>query len=243
MLTGKNNLSEETEVVQIMIVSFLRAAILYPVVIFAVRLMGKRQIGELQPTELVVTILISNIATLPLENQDLPLLLGLITVLSLVCFEVLMSYWTLHSRKMRRLVSGRPQIVIRDGKIIQQAMAELRLSLDDLMTALRSNQIFDIGQVQVAVVETNGAVSVYQKQSYQPVTCGDLHISGGAQNPPEILISDGSVSREGMRAAGYNREKLMSFLKKKHLKPSDVFLLTVNENGTEQFIRKERAKR
>lgn len=225
-----------------MIVSFLRALILYPVVIFAVRLMGKRQIGELQPTELVVTILISNIATLPLENQELPLLHGLITVLSLVCFEVLMSFWTLRSRKMRRLVSGKPQIIIRDGKILQSAMAELRLSLEDLMTALRGNQIFDVSQVQFAIVETNGSVSVFPKQAYQPVTCGDLQISGSTVNPPEILIADGCISREGMRAAGYPREKLKNLLKKKQLKPSDVFLLTVSENGIEQLIRKERAR-
>ncbi len=225
-----------------MIVSFLRAVILYPVVIFAVRLMGKRQIGELQPTELVVTILISNIATLPLENQDLPLLLGLVTVLSLVCFEVLMSYGTLRSRRLRRLVSGSPQIIIREGCIDQQAMAALRLSLDDLMTALRSQGYFDAAEVQFAMVETNGAVSVYPKDAFQPVTRGDMKLQGGTANPPEILISDGCISHAGMRAAGINREKLTALLKKCHVKQNEVFLLTLDDNGKEHLIRKERAR-
>lgn len=222
-----------------MVVSFVRALILYPVVIFAVRLMGKRQIGELQPSELVVTILISNIATLPLENQELPLLLGLVTVLTLVSFEVLMSYAALRCKRLRRLVSGSPQILIRNGTIDQQAMAELRFSLDDLMTALRSGGTFDLSEVQMAIVETNGTVSIYKKPQFQPVTCDDMHVKGGSANPPEVLVADGCMSQEGMAAAGYSQEKLSVLLRKKKVQLSEVFLLTVDENGVPNLIRKE----
>lgn len=115
--------------------------LLYIVVIFAVRLMGKRQLGELQPSELVITILISNIATLPLEDLDIPLVTGILPILSLVCFEVIVSWITLKSKRMRRMISGSPKIIIRDGKIEQETLQDLRFSVDDLMTALRANQI------------------------------------------------------------------------------------------------------
>ena len=120
----------------------IRSLILYALVIFSVRLMGKRQLGELQPSELVITILVSNIATLSLEDTEIPLLHGILPILLLVCFEVLVSWLTLKSVRMRRLVSGSPQVIIRGGVIDQQKLHELRFSLDDLMTSLRTAGIF-----------------------------------------------------------------------------------------------------
>ena len=142
-----------------MSVVLIRSLILYIVVIFGVRLMGKRQLGELQPSELVITILISNIATLPLEDTSIPLILGILPILTLVCFEVVISWVTLKSLRMRRIISGRPKIIVRNGQIEQATMRDLRLSVDDLMTALRQQQVFDISQVQFAVMETTGTVS------------------------------------------------------------------------------------
>lgn len=157
-----------------MSVVLIRSLILYIVVIFGVRLMGKRQLGELQPSELVITILISNIATLPLEDTSIPLILGILPILTLVCFEALMSWVTLKSLRMRRIISGRPKIVVRDGQIEQATMRDLRLSVDDLMTALRQQQVFDISQVQFAVMETTGTISVYLKAECQPLTPADI---------------------------------------------------------------------
>ena len=222
-----------------MLSSFLRVLILYPVVVFGVRLMGKRQIGELQPTELVVTILISNIATLPLEERDLPLLMGIVPMLSLIAFEVLLSWGVLRRKKLRRLLSGSPQIIIRGGKIDQKTMESLRFTLDDLMTALRGNGIFDISEVQLAVVETNGSVSAYQKAPARPVTSGDLRLPVQTDDPPEVLIADGCISEEGMQAAGYTPEKLHKLLKSKKLRDDEVFLLTVDGSGVKTLVRKE----
>ncbi len=143
-----------------MLITIIRSVILYILVIFAVRLMGKRQLGELQPSELVITILISNIATLPLEDTDIPLLTGMTPIFVLVCLEVLISWVTLRFPKLRRFISGRPKIIVTNGKIDQEALDELRLSEEDVMSALRSQQVFDIKEVQQAVVETNGSVSV-----------------------------------------------------------------------------------
>ena len=118
-------------------VVLIRSFILYIVVIFGVRLMGKRQLGELQPSELVITILISNIATLPLEDPDIPLFIGILPILTLVCYEVIMSWITLRSLRMRRMISGRPKIIIRNGQIEQATLQDLRLSVDDLRRVAR----------------------------------------------------------------------------------------------------------
>ena len=222
-----------------MLMCVLREAVLYPVVIFAVRLMGKRQIGELQPAELVITILISNMATLPLEDQNLPLLMGVVPVLVLVSFEVLMSWASLRWRGLRRLISGSPKIIIRDGRIDQQVMKSLRFSLDDLMTALRTGGVFDVTEVQLAVVETNGTVSIYQKTEYQPAEKGDLQKGIRPDRPPEVLIADGCISPEGMAAAGYTRQKLAAILKKHRVEADEVFLLTVKENDVHCLVKKE----
>ncbi|MGN0631461.1 MAG: DUF421 domain-containing protein, partial [Ruminococcus sp.] len=167
-----------------MSIILLRSIILYAVVIFSVRLMGKRQLGELQPGELVITILISNIATLPIENTSVPLLPGIVPILTLVCLEVIVSFITMKSKKLRKLVSGSPKIVIRDGEIIQQTMLDLRLTIDDLLMSLRSNQIFDPSEVQFAIVETTGAISVYPKSAYRSVVQEDIGLKNSSQDPP-----------------------------------------------------------
>ncbi len=143
-----------------MCVILIRSVILYVLVIFAVRLMGKRQLGELQPSELVITILVSNIATLPIEDVNIPIIVGVTPILSLVCFEVMVSWINLRLPELRRLISGSPKIIIRNGCIERDIMRELRFSVDDLLMALRSKDIFDIGEVQYAIVETTGSVSV-----------------------------------------------------------------------------------
>ncbi len=222
-----------------MFVSFIRALILYPIVVFGVRLMGKRQIGELQPTELVITILISNIASLPLEDQNLPLLMGISPMLLLICFEVLLAWVGMKNRRVRHLLAGGPQVIIRGGVIDQRIMTELRFTLDDLMTALRGNGIFDIRDVQLAVVETNGTVSACQKAAAQPVTPEDLQMHPHETDPPEVVIADGSISKEGCNACGLSEKKLLQFLKQKQLKPEQVFLLTADRSGICSFVKKE----
>ena len=224
-----------------MLTVFWRVLILYPLVICGIRLMGKRQIGEMQPNELVITILISNIATLPLEDQNLPLLMSVSPMLLLICFEVLLSWGVLKQRGLRHLVAGGPQVIIRSGKIDRKIMEELRFSLDDLMTALRTNGVFDLREVQLAVVETNGNVSVYQKAEARPVNCGDLKIPVQPADPPEVLIADGCISKEGLTASPFTEKKLLQILRQKKLRPEDVFLLTADASGICTLIPKEDA--
>lgn len=221
-----------------MSIVFIRAIILYIVVIISVRVMGKRQIGELQPSELVITILVSNIATLPLEDLNIPLIMGILPILSLVCFEVIMSFFTLKSRKLRHIISGKPKVIIHDGTLDQSVMKELRYSVDDIMTALRSNNVFDISEVQYAVVETNGSVSVYQKYKYRNVTNEDINIEGKTCDPPVIIISDGKIISQGLKEAHLERKWVTDLLTRKHIKEEDVFLLMADKNSDYTLIRK-----
>ena len=222
-----------------MIIVFLRSLILYVLVIIAIRVMGKRQIGELQPSELVITILVSNIATLPLEDLNIPLTTGILPILSLVCFEVLTSWLTLRSRKLRHIISGTPKVVIRNGVLDQNVMRDLRYSVDDLMTALRGNNIFDISEVQYAVVETNGSVSVFEKFAKQQVVNEDLNIEKKICDPPVIIISDGCLIEQSLKEAGITHQWVEELLERKNLTEKDIFLLAADRDREYTLIRKK----
>ncbi|MCD7772844.1 MAG: DUF421 domain-containing protein [Ruminococcus sp.] len=226
-----------------MLIIFLRALILYFMVIFSVRLMGKRQIGELQPSELVITILVSNIATLPIEDINIPLATGLIPMISLVCFDVIMSIVTLKFKKIRRVVSGKPRIVVFNGEIDQKALKQLRYSVDDMMEGLREQGVFDIKEVQYAVVETTGRINILQKKDYQPLTLDIVENKNAAsQNPPQVIIEDGVVSKKALDMLGLNEKWLNNILNKNTVKPRDVFFLSSDEDKNYTLIKKCRKR-
>lgn len=215
----------------ILSIVLIRSLILYILVIISVRLMGKRQLGELQPSELVITILVSNIATLPIENLDIPLIVGMTPILSLVCFEVIVSWINLRFPKLRRAISGTPKIIIRGGKIDENVLKELRFSVDDLMMALRGSDIFNIEDVQYAIVETTGSLSVMKKQSIESPTRDDLNIRYRNNDPPQVVISDGEVISKALKPMGYDTEYLVRILKEQNLRISDVFIMTSDSCG------------
>ncbi len=223
-----------------MTVVFIRAIILYLLLIFSVRLMGKRQIGELQPSELAVTILISNIATLPVEDTGIPLLTGIIPIITLASLDVIMSWMSLKSRRVRRVISGTPAIIIRDGELDQKQMREIRFTVDDLMESLRGQGIFDISEVQFAMVETTGNLSVYQKYPYRNVTNSDIEVKGTSIDPPEIIIADGKPDADAMKRLVLSMEWVERTLKKEKTAIGDVFLMTVDSDRKYSLIRKER---
>ncbi|MCC8191736.1 MAG: DUF421 domain-containing protein [Ruminococcus sp.] len=226
-----------------MLIIFLRALILYFMVIFSVRLMGKRQIGELQPSELVITILVSNIATLPIEDINIPLATGLIPMISLVCFDVIMSIVTLKFKRIRRVVSGKPRIVVFNGEIDQKALKQLRYSVDDMMEGLREQGVFDIKEVQYAVVETTGRINILQKKDYQPLTLDIVENKNAAsQNPPQVIIEDGVVSQKALDMLGLNEKWLNNILNKNTVKPRDVFFLSSDEDKNYTLIKKCRQR-
>ena len=215
-----------------MCVVLIRSVMLYVLVIFAVRLMGKRQLGELQPSELVITILVSNIATLPIEDVNIPVIVGVTPILSLVCFEVLVSRLSLSFPRLRKLISGSPRIIIRDGIIDRAVMRELRFSADDLLMALRSNDIFDPSEVQYAIVETTGSVSVMKKQSLDTPTRRDMKIKTEEQDPPVLIISDGSFVDNALESLKLSRSTVEMLLSVNGMKTEDVFIMTADSSGS-----------
>lgn len=214
-----------------MIIVLLRSLILYILVIFAVRLMGKRQLGELQPSELVITILVSNIATLPLEDINLPLLVGVAPILALVCFEVIVSWLSLKLPRLRKIISGHPKIIISNGKINSRVMNDLRFSVDDLVTALRANGIFDLNDVQFAIVETTGSVSAMKKKGADTLTCDDIKLKTNSADPPLVIISDGKISSRTMKSVGLTLPQLDEILKKENLTADDILIMTSDTEG------------
>lgn len=213
-----------------MLIIFVRAILLYILIIFSMRFMGKRQIGELQPGELVMTIMISNMAALPIEDTNIPMLTGAVPILALVCFEILLSCVTLKSKKLRETISGSPVIVVEDGIIKQEELHKLRFSIDDLMEGLRSKDVFDIQEVHYAIVETNGTLSVLKKFNAQTATAEMLSLQGEDNAPPLVIISDGRLIKDNLERYNVKESWVMTTLHKKFLQVSDVFLMTVDKN-------------
>lgn len=218
---------------------FFRAVLLYLITIFAVRLMGKRQLGELQPSELVTTILISNIAALPIEDTAIPMASGAIPILTLVAFELLVSNLTLRCKKLRTLLSGRPVVLIRKGVLDQQAMKKIRFSVDDLLESLRGSGIFDLDDVWYAVVETNGKISVLEKYSARTVTAEMADLKGKDIAPPAVIISDGQLLHHALKEAAITEEWVANTLRREKLRPEQIFLMTVDGNRHHLILPKE----
>lgn len=215
-----------------MCVVLIRSIILYLLVISAVRLMGKRQLGELQPSELVITILVSNIATLPIEDVNIPVIVGITPILSLVCFEVAVSWISLRFPGLRRLISGSPKIIIRNGCIERDVMRELRFSVDDLLMALRSKDIFDLDDVQFAIVETTGSISVMKKQSAETPARRDMGIKGESSDLPVLIIADGRFIPQAMDSLKLSRSTVEAVLKANGMTSEKVFIMTADSSGS-----------
>lgn len=223
----------------------LRTVIVYIIVVFALRVMGKRQLGELQPSELVVTILVSNLATLSIEDSNVPLLGSILPIFMLVICEVLVSIITLKNNQARKFISGNPRVVIRDGTIDQKEMRNLRWSIDDLMEQLRGNNIFDVNEVSFAIVETSGNLSAYQKYAARPVSAEMLNLPtpGEGDFPAQIIISDGVIVPDALNACNLKPEWLENVLAKQNVHSKDVFLMTCNRNAEYHITLKEATRR
>ncbi|MFU0833622.1 MAG: DUF421 domain-containing protein [Oscillospiraceae bacterium] len=225
-----------------MTISFIRTLLLYAVVILAVRLMGKRQISELQTSELVVTLLISDIASIPMQDSGQPLASGLIPIAALVMFEIVISALMVKSSKFRKLICGKPIIVINDGVIQQNEMKRLRMTTEDLCEQLRQKDVFSIQDVAYAIVETNGKMSVIKKPDKEQPTAGMLAVALPDTGIETVVISDGVVSQFSLQLCGKTTEWLYGVLKGQNLDVHDIFLMTANTKGDFFIVQKEGAK-
>lgn len=225
-----------------MTIAFVRAIIIYICVILAVRVMGKRQIGELKPHELVVTVLVSQIATIPMEDNSMPLINSLIPLMTLVALELFVSVLSMKSLGFRNLMEGRPIFIIRDGKIDQKQMKRLRFTVDDLVDSLREKNIFDINDVDYAVIETNGTVSVLPKKEKQPVTPQDMKLKVPGQGMPVVIVIDGKPITEYFGDFQMDLSFLPEELKKRGLKMQDILYMSYDGNEKYTVIKKEQNK-
>lgn len=214
-----------------MAISFVRTIILYILVVFALRVMGKRQIGELQPSELVVAIMISDLATTPVSDINIPLLAGVIPILTLLVFEVVTSFANLKSEGFRNFLSGKPTVVIKNGVISQLELKKLRFSIEDLLEQLRLKGIFSISDVYMAILETNGELTVVEKSSKKPVTAEDLNLIVKQERIPLVIISDGKLRKEHLKESGFDEKWVMDTIKEYNIeKIEDVFIFSIDDD-------------
>ena len=222
-----------------MILSYLRTLLLYLVLILAVRLMGKRQIGEMEPAEFVVTMLVANLAAIPMQDGAIPLYSGLVPSLTVLGLELVLSGITLTSVPIRRLLCGKPVILIDNGKILQENLRKTRITLDELTGHLREKDVLDIHTVQFAILETNGNLSVFPYPREKPASAKDAGVEAGKQYLPVTIIEDGYLSKENLALAGKDENWLKKALKQQNAEVSDTFLLTVDAQDHVQRLGKE----
>ncbi len=226
-----------------MLITLFRAAILYTMLIVCFRLMGKRQIGELQPIDLVITVLISEIAAIPIQQNNLPILNSIVAVLVLVSLELILSAISMKAAPFRTMMQGHSLVVIRDGVIDQRAMRRLRITVSDLISALRQKDVFDLSTVSYAIFETNGKLSVLLRPDSLPATAADAGQTSPADNGvPFVVACDGKFVKTGMREAGMTKEKILKPLNAKKISLEQVFIMTVDKSGQISVIRKDEQK-
>ena len=222
-----------------MISVIIRTLILYIAVTVAIRLMGKRQIGDMQPSELVITLLISEIAAIPLQDKDQPVLHGIVAVFLLVILEISVSALTLKSFFMRKMLSGKSVVIIKNGTVDRQAMRDVRMTVLDLIELLRGQNVFNIEDVSFAVLEANGNLSVLLKGKKQPATAEDLKIKNKPDALPLPVISDGEIISESLDALSINKQTVTDILNANNSSIKDVFLMTLDRDGKYNIINKE----
>lgn len=221
-------------------ITLIRTVLLYGLLILSVRLMGKRQVAEMEPAEFVVTMLLANLAAVPMQDNALPLISGLIPIFTILSLELMMAVGTMRVIGLRKLLCGVPTILIRDGSIDQKALSQSRVSLDELFQKLREKDVFDLNTVKFAILETDGELSVLPDPEYQPVKIRDCGLRPGKSELPYTLISDGKLLRENLKKSGFDRPWLDGELRSRGLRQRDVFLMTADSSGSVLLIRKER---
>ena len=214
-----------------MAVPLLRTLILYCAVICAVRLMGKRQIGELDPSELVVTILVSDLAAVPMQDLGIPLLSGLVPIATLVVLEIFLSFAALKSRRFRRLLNGQPAIIIRRGQLDIGKLRQMRLTTDEVIETLRKQNVAAVSDVKYGVIEPDGTLTVILKQPQQPVTAEMLGITPKDTGLPLVVVSDGKMVPRSLELLHLSPADIERRLKNQSIAVEDVFLMTLDDCG------------
>ena len=203
------------------------------------RIMGKRTIGELQASDFVITLMISDLASVPMQEIGIPMTTGIIPIAILVVMEIAASNLMLRSPRFAQLMSGRPVVVVSRGSIKQKALHDLRMTNEDLFEALRKQSIFDIETVSCAVVETDGTLSVLQKAQALPPSAEQMGVSVADEQISALLVSDGTIERNSLHIVGWSEAQVRSVLSREKKRIEDVFIMTGSADGSYNIIKKE----
>lgn len=222
-----------------MILSYLRTIVLYLILIGVIRLMGKRQIGQMEPSEFVVTMLVANLAAIPMQDGGIPLYSGLVPILTVLGVELVLSALSLRSIALRRVLCGKPVILIENGHILQENLRKTRVTLDELVGHLREKDVLDLRTVQYAILETNGNLSVFPYAKDKPASAKDAGVRAKEQYLPVTIISDGKLLAENLQTSGKDEAWVQGVLRTHSATVKDTWLLTVDSGGTVLWIRKE----
>ena len=215
-----------------MFIVFLRVSIIYITVLIFLRLMGKRQIGEMQPYEVVITLIIADLATLPMSETNIPLLNGILPLAILVLVHYAITIIVRKSVKMRQLMSGKPVVIITPNGIDYDALKNLNMNIDDILEMIRQQGYYSFDQVLYAIIETNGKISIVPTNNNSPVTCEDLNIQKPMVKLPHILVSNGKIVEEHFKKFNFTIEKFNKILKHLDIKSTkDLIIFSIDENG------------
>ena len=219
-----------------MITIIIRTSVIYMILVIAMRLMGKRQIGELEVSELVITLLVSEVASLPITDTDIPLSHALVPIITLLFFEVSLSMLAVTFPRMKNILTARPTALIYNGKLRISAMKASRITADELIAELRQQGVTDIDEVLYAILEQNGKITVVQKARFKPPTAEQLSIEAQENGISHIVIEKGTVNAYGLSALGLDREALARILKYKKVEQKDIYLMMINDAGNINII-------
>ena len=224
-----------------MFTGFLRTIILYILITAGVRLMGKRQVGELEPSELVLSLIIADLASVPMQDYGIPLLTGVVPIITLLSLTMILSVLTMKSIRFRALMCGRPSIMVQNGALNQREMSRNRLTVDELLEELRGKGYTDLSQIKYAILETNGQLSVLPYANQKPPAARDLKVSVEEGGLPRVVVSDGKLLERNLKALGHDRPWLDKQLSQRGCRDmSQVFLLLVDEADAIYLAEKER---
>jgi len=212
-----------------LLIVFVRTLILYILIIVVLRLMGKRQVGQLQPSELVVALIIADLAAVPMSEVGIPLINGIIPIITLFIMEELLSYISMKSERARGLISGKPSILIERGTIIEDELRRIRYNINDLLEQLRLKNFSNVEDVSYAILETSGQLSVIPKEEIKPVTLKDMNLKAKTGHLPVTVIIDGRIISDNLYKTGLSNNWLADQLRKNSIKSSeDVFFAYLN---------------
>lgn len=222
-----------------MILSYIRTIILYLVLIGTIRFMGKRQIGQMEPSEFVVTMLVANLAAIPMQDGGIPLFSGLIPILTVLGVELVLSGLALRSIRLRRILCGKPVILIENGNLLQNNLRKTRVTMDELIGHLREKDVLDIRAVQYAILETNGNLSVFPYPKERPASAKDAGIPARKQHLPITIISDGFLMEENLAKAKKDTRWVQRVLEENKARLEDTWHLSVDGADKIVFYRRE----